>query len=211
MTALLNWFTKYEALAIWLEGIALVLIFIWDRIDARRDHEETIRQIKLAQDQITAMQNAERAWIMAEVEWPKADNLKVVLGSSSDGGGPRVDHTTVTVMLTCRNEGPSPAFVDKILAYGEIVRGRLRDLPSPVGHEAQEVTAIGALAPGKSATRCVQLTCSGHVEDKELFSIFVSVRYRDIFNCERVTTCGYTVTGWNLYLQDMLPERNRVT
>jgi hypothetical protein len=38
-----NWLTTYQAVAIWLEGIALVLIFVWDRFDARDALEATHR------------------------------------------------------------------------------------------------------------------------------------------------------------------------
>jgi len=147
MSDLLAWLTKYEAVAVWLEGIALVAIFIWDRIDAHRSHKETIKQIKLAQDQITAAQDAERAWIMTELDWPKSGHLKIVLTSSKQGQEPQTEQTTVTVMLHCNNEGRSPAFVDKIQAYGEIVDS-VHDLSTPVGHHAQEVVPFGPLAPG---------------------------------------------------------------
>jgi hypothetical protein len=43
-----------EWLAIWLEGIALVLIFFWDRIDARSEHQETLAQIAIAKEQAEA-------------------------------------------------------------------------------------------------------------------------------------------------------------
>ena len=207
---LFAWLTKYEAVAVWLEGIALVAIFIWDRIDAHRSHKETIKQIKLAQDQITVAQNAERAWVMTELDWPKSGHLKIVLTSSKHGHEPQTEQTTVTVMLHCNNEGRSPAFVDKIRAYGEIVDS-VHDLSSPVGDQAQEVVPFGPLAPGKSGVRSIQLTSAGHPRDDQIFGIFVVVEYRDIFNHERLTTCGYTVYDHNLYRQDTIPERNRFT
>jgi hypothetical protein len=54
MTCLLDWFTKYEAVAVWLEGIALVLIFVWDRIEAGQQHEQTLKQLRAAEDQVEA-------------------------------------------------------------------------------------------------------------------------------------------------------------
>src|SRR5260370_23104006 len=39
----LDWLTKYQAVAIWIEGIALAAIFIWDRFDARDALEATHR------------------------------------------------------------------------------------------------------------------------------------------------------------------------
>jgi hypothetical protein len=50
----LAWLTKYEAFAIWLEGIALVGIFIWDRIDAKGAHEQTLEQHAIWRKQIHA-------------------------------------------------------------------------------------------------------------------------------------------------------------
>lgn len=70
MMCIVGWLTRDEAVAVWLEGLALVLIFIWDRIDASRSHKETVAQLKIAQDQIKISQNAERAWILTELGWP---------------------------------------------------------------------------------------------------------------------------------------------
>jgi hypothetical protein len=53
-TTLLDWLNKYQAVAIWLEGIALVLIFIWDRFDARGTREDSTRQLTVFQDQVEA-------------------------------------------------------------------------------------------------------------------------------------------------------------
>jgi hypothetical protein len=209
----LNWLdtlTRYEAVAVWLEGIALVAIFIWDRIDFYKSHKEIVGQLKLAQDQITATQNAERAWVLTELDWPKTDSLRVVLGSSTQRGSPKEEHTTVTVMLLCRNEGRSPAFVDKIHAYGDIVDS-VRDVATPDGRPSERVHPIGPLAPGKTAMRSIRITCPGHLREDQLFSILVVVEYRDIFNNQRLTTCGYGVHDLNLYQQDTMPERNKFT
>lgn len=44
----------YEPIAIWLEGIALVLIFVWDRLDSRKQHDETLAQLNVFQKQLEA-------------------------------------------------------------------------------------------------------------------------------------------------------------
>lgn len=49
-----NWFSANEWLAIWLEGIALILIFVWDRLDSRKQHEETLAQLQVSQKQLEA-------------------------------------------------------------------------------------------------------------------------------------------------------------
>jgi len=76
-----TWLHKYESIAIWLEGIALVLIFVWDRRDSRQQHRETLAQMEIMRNQARATEtaadaatksaealiNSERAWVMAEL------------------------------------------------------------------------------------------------------------------------------------------------
>ena len=59
----INWLKAYEFIAIWLEGIALVAIFVLDwkeRRDQRKDreqqHKETLAQLKVSQKQVEAAQ-----------------------------------------------------------------------------------------------------------------------------------------------------------
>jgi hypothetical protein len=66
-SASLDWLIKYEAFAIWLEGIALVAIFIWDRIDNHQSHKETLKQMAIMQSQADALVNSERTWVIAEL------------------------------------------------------------------------------------------------------------------------------------------------
>jgi hypothetical protein len=49
--ALAAWLKTYESVAIWLEGVALVAIFIWDRIDSHQQHKETLAQMDVMQRQ----------------------------------------------------------------------------------------------------------------------------------------------------------------
>jgi hypothetical protein len=46
-----NWFDSHQYVAIWLEGVALVLIFIWDRFDSRHQHKQTLAQMGIMQRQ----------------------------------------------------------------------------------------------------------------------------------------------------------------
>lgn len=69
-----NWFDSHQYVALWLEGIALLLIFIWDRIDASQQHEQTVAQIRASEAAATAANksaealiNSERAWVIAEL------------------------------------------------------------------------------------------------------------------------------------------------
>jgi hypothetical protein len=69
-----NWFDSHQYIALWLEGIALLAIFIWDRIDASQQHKQTLAQIraseeaaKAADKSAEALINTERAWVIAEL------------------------------------------------------------------------------------------------------------------------------------------------
>src|SRR5258705_360085 len=56
--AFLAWLKTYESVAIWLEGIALVLIFVWDRLDSRQQHRETLAQMEIMQRQADSMKES---------------------------------------------------------------------------------------------------------------------------------------------------------
>ncbi len=204
---ILDWLTKYESVAVWLEGVALVFILAADIWTAKKGHKETAAQLKLTQEQVKLSQNAERAWVMTELVWPQ-NELKVVMGSSREGNEPQVDSTTVMLKLICKNEGRSPAWVDKIVGYAERVETRLNDLASPTGHQAEGFHSFGPIGPGSENSRLLRLVAPGQLQKDQLISIFVAVEYRDIFEQKRVTTCGYTVSGTYLDRQEQFPERN---
>lgn len=46
-----NWLDAHQYVALWLEGIALVAIFIWDRIDSHQQHKQTLAQMAALQRQ----------------------------------------------------------------------------------------------------------------------------------------------------------------
>jgi hypothetical protein len=61
------WLSNHEWLAIWLEGIALVAIFIWDRFDSAEQHKQTLAQLKISQGQVAeAIRAADAAKTQAE-------------------------------------------------------------------------------------------------------------------------------------------------
>src|SRR5580704_6291495 len=119
----MGWFNATEGLAIWLEAIALILIFIWDRLDSRADHMQTIAQIKIAQEQAAASQamaqstiNAERAWLLGSLGGDTTGSTHVVQHTSTTQDGIS-ESTDAQIMLTCKNEGRTPAWIDKIYAH----------------------------------------------------------------------------------------------
>jgi hypothetical protein len=65
--------------------------------------------------------------VLAELAWAR-NELGVVTGTSKRKDEPQVEETSLTVHLICRNEGRSPAWIEKIQGYCELVEGRLKDL-----------------------------------------------------------------------------------
>ena len=73
----LKWLDSHQYLALWLEGIALLAIFVWDRIDASQQHEQMLAQMEIMRNQARAAEtaataaknsadvlaNIERAWV----------------------------------------------------------------------------------------------------------------------------------------------------
>jgi hypothetical protein len=103
LETILCWLHKYESLAIWLEGIALVAIFVLDwrnRKDQRRDqeeqHRETSAQLKVSQVQADALMNIERAWILP----------KELVGERRNFHRDGID-----IIVTLKNYGKTPAWV----------------------------------------------------------------------------------------------------
>ncbi len=74
LKALAAWLKNYESVAIWLEGIALVAIFIWDRIDSHGQHKEAGEQLLASQSQgEAAIKSADAAKKSAESAKQSAD------------------------------------------------------------------------------------------------------------------------------------------
>src|ERR1700723_3398002 len=115
-----DWFKRNEHVALWLEGIALVLIFAWDRLDAQAEHKETLAQIEIAKQQSQFLINSERAWLTADLGWPDSEGNFQFLERrvSSD---PATTTTAVALILKLSNDGRTPAWVEGIFAGMEIV------------------------------------------------------------------------------------------
>src|SRR5438309_4089785 len=56
--AIPTWLDSHQFLALWIEGIALLLIFIWDRFDSAGQHKQTLAQIEVMQRSVEASKDA---------------------------------------------------------------------------------------------------------------------------------------------------------
>ena len=76
---LFSFLRNNEWIALWVEGLALVAILWSDHQNAKANRHEMLEQIRLTRQQIAISQNAERAWLVAE--------LVPIYFRFDDGGG----------------------------------------------------------------------------------------------------------------------------
>jgi len=62
-----SWFDSHQYVALWVEGISLLAILIWDVISSSQQHRQTLAQMEIMQKQARATENSERAWVIAEL------------------------------------------------------------------------------------------------------------------------------------------------
>lgn len=119
LSTMSTWFQSHEFVAIWLEGIALVAIFIWDRIDSQEQHRETLKQIANTQRQVEIMEGQQRQALaqleaaLNQVEVPQIPFLTFFMwqqatvrvpGLRNAGFGPAVNvHYTATPTSSRQN------------------------------------------------------------------------------------------------------------
>jgi hypothetical protein len=175
--------------------LALVLVAFWQyRLVGRQDEHFT---------------NSERAWILADLEWPKGAG-KVLVGESRVLDAIESD-TCLNLRLVCRNEGRSPAWIDKISA-GVIVVERVVATVSPKESDFQSFGVMEPIGAGQPGAHSLQVHYPGKRRAGEMFDVRVVVEYHDVFNIKRKTTTAYTIGLDNdLYRQEALPERNQNT
>jgi hypothetical protein len=179
-----TWLSAHEWLAIWLEGIALVAIFIWDRIDSSVSHKQTLEQLEITRQQAEAARNmaqsvlnSERAWLTADLEWHSHNKSgRIVFTDTSISPDIVTSTTSGAFALRLTNDGRTPAWVEHIAAGMEI-SGKPKQLEGLV---TEYIEALGA---GQQRIVQLNLTCPGKlsVAEKELLSVHITVRYRDIF------------------------------
>ena len=222
----MDWLRTHEFIAIWLEGIALILIFVWHRLDSRKQHREMLAQLSISQKQVEAAQNnaaaarasaaslvhTERAWVMAELDWSEKSVLHVVQSASKSEPEGTVERVTANVKLNCKNEGRSPGWIDNVYGHLEILSAG-STLGSPNRSDGQNFGPVGPLGTGKERSRSLDLTCLGSAKRGEYLSAYIVIEYHDVFGFKRETFLGYKIdpASGGIYRQDDSPERNRNT
>jgi hypothetical protein len=149
--------------------------------------------------QTRTSQSIERAWVM--VDAAMAGEVGVMHGTSGDGS----ENTGAVLDITCRNVGPTPAWVfeqyvtielKNIVIASQSRYVSPRWLESPAGTTSQMNYRILPLyKDGEAYTWRAWIQCPGWATPRnELHSyIYGIVRYRDAFKSLRETYFGYWV------------------
>jgi hypothetical protein len=189
----------------WFGNILLLLVagqtLKWFIIQTKA----TGQSARAAEDAATALVNAEKGWILAELDWCDSPIFHIKIGE---------EQTSVNVKVSCKNEGKSPVWIEHVCARADI---------GPSGAATREYTRpecgnFGPMPPlgmGKEGSKCLFLDCDGIAGEGQFISIFVLIEYRDIF-CKdpakppRTTTLGYSAVATDyLVRQDGVPYRNQ--
>ncbi len=173
-----TWLKNHEWLAIWLEGIALVSLFVLEFKQFKDAHKETLDQIEIAKQQAEAARltaqsvvNSERAWLTTWLRWRQIGNIVTL---DSQVGDKRVTTTWIEFLLDITNDGKTPAWIEMITSSMEIV-GQEKQ---PEHATTDYISPIGA---GKDREVLLRLPCPGQPEGDSQLAVHIKVRYRDIF------------------------------
>jgi len=134
--------------------------------------------------------NSERAWVLAELRWESGHGE--IINSDAQVNGLVTRTTWVHLRLTCRNEGRSPARIDKVSARMEMVP-EARLSPTITKAKLKNCDAMEALGANKDGSQILELDCDSQTERANFLSVYVVVDYHDIFDIKRQTTVGYSI------------------
>jgi len=168
--------------------------------------EQINEQIGLARKNVDYIANTERAWIMGELGW-----YGKVGASIEESTVNRAERTIVTMKLTCKNGGKSPAWIDHVYTRLDIAASC--SLIDEIDRDnLGDNGRWGALSAGESRSQTVEFLAYGVRGENDFLSAFVIIEYRDIFDIKRETFLGYCIDAHgNAFRQDGLANRNRNT
>src|SRR5205085_12554940 len=118
--------------------------------------------------------------------------------------------TGIYVVLTCRNEGRSPAWIEEKRARFQIV-DVLPDKPELTSAEFIQA-GPEPIGVGRANQIAWQATATGHEGFGKMMVVYGIVKYRDIFDKLRETTFGYRITPSREFVRlEGRPEYNKYT
>src|SRR5713226_6538956 len=146
--------------------------------------------------QIHTSKAIERAWVMAQIDGDRKKwsdgKVHIVEGSGTSG-----DSTGTWIILSCHNEGKSPAWIYEKRVKFEVVP-RVNPAPDfdslPVVFNGREPIGIGQAAiPNVTKLHRLEIA-EGHTKPADMMIIYGIVKYHDIFKEIRTATFGYQIT-----------------
>jgi hypothetical protein len=142
--------------------------------------------------QISTSRDIERAWVLGELRWHEGKIGRILEGSSTTLQGME-ETSSITVKLTYKNEGKTPAWIEDISSEAQILS--LVELDNPPAMKPRRnprtVTVIG---PGTAQSKDLTLECPGKMRGpKDCIYIRVLIQYRDIFRRHKMTHLGYAI------------------
>ena len=215
--------TKYESIAIWLEGIALVALFFLDWLEYRRQgaerieqHRESVAQMKIMQSHADATKasadaliNIERAWLVPNgfVDPSELPSTRVVPG--------HVEELAVQI----KNCGRTPAWlmewlckplvadtadIQNLLDYSHSNRS-LKGVPIPPNESENFVaewkierpSEIDEIREGRK-----QFYVYGFVRYKDIFGVASHDTYFCFHHSRRRDAIGRIAEGWAVEPED---------
>jgi hypothetical protein len=102
-----DWLKTYDYLALWIGGISLLCIFIWQRIDSYRHERETREQLDLLQEQVKSANSAAVAAKQAADLTTSLHRPYMGLSAVSSGGR---DSRFWNITFSLMNFGTLPAY-----------------------------------------------------------------------------------------------------
>jgi hypothetical protein len=133
-----HWLQTNEPLAIWLEGLALVAIFVLELAEYKRQgrerkeqHEESITEIQIAKDAANAARasadallNSERAWIEISLAPPEIDPWDTEEDQENE------NNVFFVCSVKIKNHGRTLARIESVQIGTDTVDGPVPERPS---------------------------------------------------------------------------------
>jgi hypothetical protein len=180
---------------------ALVSVAVGTGILALRSPNQIKRQAKATEDAATAAKtsadaviNAERAWVMVDVEQVPGQGIRTVHTDLLTNE----QSTMIYARLICKNDGKTPAWITEKRAGLKII-GPHDKLPTE-----PELDSLGVwqrepepLGVGRDSKKEITPQAKGTEGFDDSAILYGAIFYRDVFGRERKTVFGYRVTLGN--------------
>lgn len=154
--------------------------------------------------QANALIHAERAWLMSEMTWTP---LFSGISEGNNGSGPV--SSMVNLRLCYRNDGNTPAWIEKIEAKFEMTN-QPPQKPNLKNMKIIQEGTIPVGIGGKDFIDC-DLNYVGRLELGKKNIVYGLIYYRDAFKERRRTFFGYEIRGSQIVYLTGYPEYNKHT